>query len=119
MVLRGALPCHDAAVPGSAIDRLIAASLCLTGDATRAPGGGPLAPPGDSASAQPACLHCSSGQAGALVVISLAMLTFAGWRPLRLPARTSPGRGFGHWPAAAARGPPRCGPQVLLGTTLS
>ncbi len=119
MVLRGALPCHDAAAPGSAIDRLIAASLCVTGDAMRAPGGGPLAPVGDSAGVQPACLHCSSGQAGALVVISLAMLAFAGWRPLRFRGRVAPGSGFAHWPAAAARGPPRGRPQALFGATVS
>lgn len=119
VVLRGALPCHDGGGSASAIDRLIAASLCLTGDPGRAPGGAPLAPAGDPPGAAQACLHCTSGQGGALVLISLGLLAFAGWRPLAPAAGTARLRWPLRWPAAAARGPPWAPRQALAGATAS
>jgi hypothetical protein len=109
MVLRGALLCHDGAAAGSAVDRLIAASLCITGgpgSPAGTPGEGPLTPAGDSTNAPPACLHCTSGQGGALLLVALGLLAFAGWRPLRLPRGKAPGRLSVRWPTVAARGPP-------------
>lgn len=109
VVLRGALPCQDAAGLAPAIDRLIAASLCASADPARAPGGaplGPAAPWGEPAGAAPACLHCGGGQGGLLVLAPLVVLAFAGWRPRLLPAAAAPRRRLARWPTAGARGPP-------------
>ena len=115
MVLRSLLPCHDDGAPAAgaftaatptatAIDRLIAASMCLTGGTSAGDQGTPLAP---GTEAPPACLHCASGcQTGSLAFLSVILLAFAHWRAL--PSAVPPGTAAGHapWPGRFARGPP-------------
>jgi hypothetical protein len=91
VVLRGALPCHDAdGNPARSIDRLIASTLCTTGYASPSPPDAPLAPDGGSSTATTGCLHCASGQGLAIVVASLGMLAFARRQPAPAPGSGAP-----------------------------